>query len=109
MTPDAREQARHISEVTKAYAEGKAVQFRVNNGPWMKADFPCWKFSDREYRVKPEERKPREWEVWIRHDEIFSTAGVSDVIDWNAPSSGKERILVREVLPSENTGENTPS
>lgn len=93
---DAREQARHISEVTKAFAEGRSVEFSVNGGPWMKAAFPCWNFSDRDYRVKPEERKPREWEIHTNsHGLPF------DYIGPDMPTNAKFKVV--EVLPETET------
>lgn len=61
MSQDAREQARHISEITKAYDEGKTI---ISKGKgslarnWYEmGPNDDWDFVNRIYEVKPEERK----------------------------------------------------
>lgn len=66
MSQEAREQARHISEVTKAYAEGKAIQVSHKDGDyWEDTHSPQWQWTLFDYRVKPEERKPITLDLWI--------------------------------------------
>lgn len=102
MTPDAREQARHISEVTKAFAEGKEIQISPKGDEeWVDCENPTWRFVRFDYRVKLEERKPREWQMWVNASGVRFEEFAEDrtsVENWT-------KITVREVLPSDNTGE----
>lgn len=43
-------------EVLQAASEGKSIESRGKGHelPWIPAPDPCWDFSTREYRVKPE-------------------------------------------------------
>ena len=47
-------EAKHFSEVLKAYAEGKIIQFKNNDGNWV--DGTVYNFSEdpSKYRIKPE-------------------------------------------------------
>lgn len=59
---DAREQARHQIAVMQAWVDGKEIEVKskgYQNG-WINAEGPCWDWKTYDYRVKPEERKPRE-------------------------------------------------
>jgi hypothetical protein len=110
MTPDAREQARHKASVMIAFADGKEIQVGPldGQGPWIdynEGDGPTWDFKYCLYRVKPEERKPREIQVWVnneypgisRDEKYFSDNQVAYLNGWTLTT-------FKEVLPSENTG-----
>lgn len=104
MTPDAREQARHKASVMIAFAEGKEIQFKGRNEDerkWMTVPDPTWRFHEFDYRVKPEERKPREWTVWINEKEDIVTSNPLLMI-FRKGKFTQARVV--EVPPSENTG-----
>lgn len=55
-----RERAKELLPVIQAFAEGKAIEYRViQERPWERIYDPGWD-NGVEYRIKPE---PREW--WI--------------------------------------------
>lgn len=93
MTPDAREQARHISEVTKAFAEGKEIQFKGKNEDdrgWMTVPDPTWQNEFYDYRVKPEEQKDVVVKFWSHpdypttfwHEGFFPTVSIGESEGW---------------------------
>lgn len=105
---EAREQARHKASVMIAFAEGKEIRSRFKthpHPPWIDDLNPRWDFVAVEYEVKPEERKPREWKgMWtngryLREKHPYTNAEAAAVYGWH-------QVVVVEVLPSENTGEN---
>lgn len=60
-----------IIEVVQAHKEGKQIQDKANyddDTKFRTIDDPKWAFDVRDYRVKPEPRKPREWDVLISVD-----------------------------------------
>lgn len=50
-----REEATHLSDVLKAYSEGKPIQ-RATKGKndWWISDYPTFEFDRYDYRIKPE-------------------------------------------------------
>ena len=51
-------------EVMQAYVDGKQIQIRAagnNKRDWEDFNFgePCWDWYETEYRIKPEEEKPK--------------------------------------------------
>jgi len=79
-------------KVLEAYREGEKIQFReIPRGPWINCDLPGWDFVDYEYRIKPAERKPREW--WINFGGIFKSKKEAE--RFYIPG---EAIHVREIL-----------
>lgn len=112
---DAREQARHKASVMIAFAEGKWVREKHRAFPtsgWKNYDpseeAPLWNWELFEYEVKPEERKPRE--IWVISNEDGSKdAYESEQVVTRTGEPYPNQVHYREVLPSENTGENTPS
>jgi hypothetical protein len=108
MTPDAREQARHQIAVMQAWLNGKPIRGRWKTEPrqpWKDVVDPIWNFGAIEFEVKPEERKPREVKMWVNPNLpecIYpETWTMADATGWTL-------VPFVEVLPSENTGGNTP-
>ena len=92
-----RERARELLPIIQAFAEGEALQFRLNQGSaWL--DLPdnelvtmTFPADDYEYRIKPEPR-----EFWLqKHQDGTLRAYLS------SEYCGKEQIHVREVLDDE--------
>lgn len=61
---DAREQARHQIAVMQAWVDGKEVQISEKDlDVWEDHADPSFNWGDYDYRVKPEEQKPRD--LWV--------------------------------------------
>ena len=87
-----------ILEIVQAHIQGKKIEYREiylrEHGRWIPADTPdLWDFRNRRYRVAPEPRKPREWDVYEISNCITSFEPMK-------PHSWKS-IRVREVLENE--------
>lgn len=97
-----------IIAVVTAHKEGKQIQHRLNDNTegnpsereWKDVEIGYawpWNFLERDYRVKPEPRKPREWWIEIQKENLADDA-------WRKPMltpDGKpvcKTIHVREVL-----------
>jgi len=92
---DAREQARQKADVMieciQAHRDGKQIQYL--NVSWFDYHGPVegMRFDLYPHRVKPEERKPREW--------VIRPHGMgAGIVVESGPAIG-ESVLVREVLP----------
>lgn len=70
-----------IIEVVRAHKEGKQIQHRLNENTdgdpadhnWKDVEIGRlwpWNFLQRDYRVKPEPRKPREWTLFDYGDGV---------------------------------------
>lgn len=89
-----------IIEVVQAHKEGKKIQVRVLltskwykrgiDDAWENMAICSWNFSDCEYRVAPEPRRPREWNLARRGDCLWLINENHVIPD--------EIITVREVL-----------
>ena len=90
-----------IIAVVQARKEGKTIQFKYIYGrqEWhdTTSNSPVWNFHERQYRVKPEPPKPREF--WIT--KCNDVANGIQVHEHEPMKFGccEEIIHVREVLP----------
>ena len=83
-----------IIEVVRAHKEGKQIQWsHPSKRDWYTFEGqPEWNFAQFTYRIKPEPRKPREWEVAeFKDGTIWSTHSGTTGTDYRM-------IRVREVL-----------
>ena len=65
-----RERAKELLPIIQAYAEGKDVQIKLDNG-WMTLKSTSF-YDDSEYRIKPE---PREYYIYCNaSDEPFDVS-----------------------------------
>lgn len=93
---DAREQARHNASVMIAFADGKEIQVSPKgDDEWWDCENPTWRFVRFDYRVKPEERKPIEVELWV--DDNSRQVRTSQLL------ATMRKALFREVLPETET------
>jgi hypothetical protein len=105
MTPDAREQARHKASVMIAFAEGKEIEHRYkapNSKEWNSIAQPTWRWHDYDYRVKPEERKPREVKFWIS-DRVDNVYPEHYIINDTVGGGWRLATFVEKVLPETET------
>ena len=51
-----------FTELREAYKQGKTIQHMNLDGDWVDCDMPVSFVANHSYRVKPEEKKAREWE-----------------------------------------------
>ncbi len=89
-------------KVAQAWAEGKEVEFRIQDADQTKgwAAVPNPSFDPSlEYRVKP--REPREWWVNIYPTRAGRPYRTKDMANAEADANRLECILVREVTPKE--------
>ena len=83
-------------EVIRAKARGEAIQIRNNiSGLWHDCGLlnPCFNFDGFDYRIKPPERKAREFWINTRTFEAERYAPHGRANKWD------DFIHVREVLP----------
>ena len=83
-----------ILEVVQAHKEGKKIQVLAIHSDlgWQNCDSPSWDFARTNYRVAPEPRKPREWQVPVVNGSIASNHPYF-VVDTTV-----ELVRVREVI-----------
>ena len=68
-----REEAKELLPIIKAFAEGKAIQFRIGDNKWRDMDKPFFGECPSNYRIKPEPKyrpfKNREecWNEMLKH------------------------------------------
>ena len=84
--------AKKHAEVIRKFGEGKVVQSLTTAG-WQDLEEPHFD-ADREYRVKPEPRVPREWVI------SETTGKALEILPGSVVPFGS--IRVREILPEEN-------
>jgi len=94
----------HIIAVVQAHKEGKKIQGknRLLSNVWV--DLPeqiNWDFMEKEYRVAPEPRKPRE--LWLIEDKsdrtsVFSVPKFAAYPSRQLGCDSNEQIHVREVI-----------
>lgn len=86
---------KEIIEVVQAHMEGKQIQVSNDQGySWIDAPLepPCWNFSTRNYRIKPEPRKPREWTL------VYNGGAMWREIRYGDIGPCEEAVRVREVI-----------
>jgi hypothetical protein len=87
--------------VLQADKDGKVIQCRhlYNDDEWADSLIPCWNFGNFEYRIKPEQPKPREWwlNVYAHWAVLHNSKAEADRCV--TASCRLECIHVREVLP----------
>lgn len=87
--------------VMQHYANGGAVQMKEDrSGTWVDVNTPLWCWGETQYRIKPAERKAREW--WLITAADGDEVTVTDA--WDAKptifdkKSYQSVVHVREVL-----------
>ena len=50
-----REEAKEMLPIIKAFAEGKAIQYKNNYVDWIETDCPIWA-KESQYRIKPQQK-----------------------------------------------------
>lgn len=83
-----REEAKKLLPIIQAFAEGKAIQFRTNNRPWVDLLDNDLRISNLyEYRIKPEPKyrpfKSQEecWNEMLKHQPFAFLSGANEY-DW---------------------------
>lgn len=91
-----REEAKELSPLIQAFAEGKKIEYSVNGKNWSETERPIWN-NYHAYRIKPEPKyrpfKSKEecWNEMKKHEpfgwivgsiEYHSISSVSDVHIW---------------------------
>ena len=67
-----REEAKEMLPIIKAFAEGKAIQYKNNYVDWIETDCPIWA-KESQYRIKPQQKyrpfKNQEecWNEMLKH------------------------------------------
>ena len=89
-----KDNAKDYLPLVQALAEGRQVQINVGsieNPDWI--DRPTFDFSaqPRQYRIKPEPPKPREWTMWEESGKIY-----------NGQVPFSKKIRVREIIEESN-------
>lgn len=94
--------------ILQAYKEGKEIEFLDMKNPdegWhpipgMKWNFSLdrWNFARHKYRIKPDQRKPREWVIYEAYGRFLAYEPETSVL--HAPDGSSVRIVcrAREVL-----------
>ena len=71
-----REEAKKLLPIIKAFAEGKAIQFRIGDNKWRDMDKPFFGECPSNYRIKPEPKyrpfknKEECWEEMRKHPDF---------------------------------------
>lgn len=88
-----------ILTVVQAHKEGKKIECKGRHlshpmipkwNEWTDSN-PHWNFAEFDYRVAPEPRKPREWNITICNGQIVGQSVFTG-------SCEIEKILIREVI-----------
>lgn len=87
-----------ILEVVRAHKEGKKIECRYmdEDSLWGTWSSGIWKFSEYQYRVALEPRKPLEWNAWY----LPESKGLTDAWMEMHQAAGWRPIKVREVASS---------
>lgn len=80
-------------EVLQAYNDGKKIEARQGNGPWLPlTSAPFWNFREYEYRIAPEPKKKVKYWCFTDGDIlIWSVKDSPTPVHWiRVPSEDKE-------------------
>lgn len=102
---DAREQARHQIAVMQAWVDGKEIEYQhKGNRQWMAFSGPVttrgFDHRNHNYRVKTEERKPRETVLWVNDEDPSMRLSCTIC---RPPAGAWRQATFREVLPETET------
>jgi hypothetical protein len=92
-----RDEAREFAKLVQAYADGKQVQFHLDDGSWDDLHDPDFYAKTRDfYRIKPE---PREWWVVpsVAHAARYKDEAEDLAEAMDCPTTSI--VHVREVMP----------
>ena len=98
-----REEAKELLPIIKAFAEGKAIQFRCKSGEWVEIrnDEIDFALSPNDYRIKPETNyrpfKSQEecWNEMLKHQPFgWVRSKKCNALLWNVTSINKDDITI---------------
>ena len=60
------ETTKQMIEVMQAFADGKAIQYRLRSaeGYWCDIEWPIWAWDTSDYRIKPETKPSHNFKAW---------------------------------------------
>ncbi len=97
---DAEEKCGTLNNVTLVNAEehGLVIEAKYKNDPkavWSYKGKNIWNFNTFEYRLKPLNKKPREFTIFMYKGKVPTTVEGHQLIDTDLPSN---HIYVREIV-----------
>ena len=93
-----KDNAAQFLPLVQALAEGKTIQYQMADGRWEDRKSPEFTSDPQCYRIKPEPKKPLEFDLWIAFNDEgrlchYTNADMSKIKD-----SEWRKIKVREVV-----------
>ena len=95
-----REEAKELLPIIKAFAEGKAIQYKNKYVDWIETDCPIWA-KESQYRIKPESKyRPFKthgecWNEMLKHQPFgWVRSKKCKALLWNVTSINKDDITI---------------
>lgn len=114
-----REEAKEMLPIIQAFAEGKAIEIRHGDAPWVETNrIKESIFDDYQYRIKPEpEYRPFKdadecWQEMLKHEPFgwikcrgcyFNIVAVTDVYAYLSEADGSAILLASKNSYNDNT------